>query len=76
MVRFAVHAAERCKERQVTSAMIEWVLSHPVGGPDAGDFGKLAYSGYVQGGRKPVLKVVVDAADKEMIISVMWKDSI
>lgn len=74
-LRFVGHARQRCAERGVTDDMVEWVLSHPIGPPDAGDPGKLAYCGYVHGGRKPVLKVVVSASDTHLVISVMWRVS-
>lgn len=54
--------------------MVEQVLRRPIGHPDTGDPGKIAYSGYVPGGPKPVLKVVVSAAEPDLVISVMWRD--
>lgn len=75
MLSYVPHAKQRCTERGVTEDMIKWVLSHSIGTPDAGDPGKLSYCGYVQGGRKPVLKVVVSAADTSLVITVIRRDT-
>jgi hypothetical protein len=61
-------------ERCITEEQIKAVLARPIGEPDAGDPGKLTYGGYVTGGEKPALRVVVSATDRTHVISVMWRD--
>ncbi|HET9689758.1 MAG TPA: DUF4258 domain-containing protein [Acidimicrobiales bacterium] len=71
---YADHALDRMALRAVTEQQVKDVLTRPIGQPDAGDPGKLSYVGYVSGGQKPMLKVVVSATDRTHIITTYWRD--
>lgn len=75
-LRYVDHAVDRMRERGITLEQVESVLRRPIGGAEAGDSGNVSYVGYVAGGAKPVLKVVVVAADRELVITAIWKEAL
>jgi Domain of unknown function (DUF4258) len=67
------HVRARMAQRGITEADINWALAHPVGAPRPGTPGSIWVLGSTAGGR--VLKVCVQAHDRDQVITAVWRDA-
>jgi hypothetical protein len=72
MLELTAHVRERMEERGITVADLELAIRRAFGPPQpASGPGKMAYVGPASGGRR--LKVVVSAADPNVVITAFWQ---
>lgn len=71
-MRYRKHARDRMRDRGITEEDVEWALRRPTGPPGAGEPGTYWQSGMAAGGR--ILRVCLDAADPEVVITLAWSD--
>jgi hypothetical protein len=70
-LRFTNHARRRLAERGVSEEQIQAVMRRPLSGPDPGSRpDTVVFSGHAEG--VGMLKVVVDAVDRDLVVSVFW----
>jgi hypothetical protein len=70
MLRYTFHARQRMRERGISEQDVEYAHRHPIGNPEPGARpGTLATTGPFPG-RAGLLKVVVDSADSELVVTV------
>jgi hypothetical protein len=73
MVRLTAHVRQRMTQRGITEADVVSALSKRMGGPQSGNRpSTMAIRGYATGGR--LLKVIVSAADEDVIVTAFWED--